>query len=222
MTQSQILIFALWFVAADLPLMALPPCHALCQFYVCDGELSCQLYQRSGDMGLGVPFNIASYALLTYMIAHITGLQVKDFSHLLSSIAEHWNVHCLTCCLLFSPVTLFTLWEMRTSTSTTSNLSKYRWVNEGWDFLKPFSAGFYIKSSLSVLSSASAGDSALPQAEDSENCGDYWWFPCRGLWNLWIQPSSRHQDADGCVTVPVQGFRNSCSFCTVCLIHSCF
>ncbi|TSL34559.1 Thymidylate synthase [Bagarius yarrelli] len=61
----------------DLPLMALPPCHALCQFYVADGELSCQLYQRSGDIGLGVPFNIASYALLTYMIAHITGLKVN-------------------------------------------------------------------------------------------------------------------------------------------------
>ena len=60
----------------DLPLMALPPCHALCQFYVVNGELSCQLYQRSGDMGLGVPFNIASYALLTYMIAHITDLKV--------------------------------------------------------------------------------------------------------------------------------------------------
>lgn len=63
-------------VVADLPRMALPPCHALCQFYVCDGELSCQLYQRSADMGLGVPFNIASYSLLTYMIAHITGLKV--------------------------------------------------------------------------------------------------------------------------------------------------
>lgn len=70
-------MFPCLFVVADLPFMALPPCHALCQFYVCDGELSCQLYQRSGDMGLGVPFNIASYALLTYMIAHITGLKVR-------------------------------------------------------------------------------------------------------------------------------------------------
>ncbi|NXT67465.1 TYSY synthase, partial [Chaetops frenatus] len=63
----------------DLSLMALPPCHALCQFYVLNGELSCQLYQRSGDMGLGVPFNIASYSLLTYMIAHVTGLKVGYF-----------------------------------------------------------------------------------------------------------------------------------------------
>ncbi|NXB88842.1 TYSY synthase, partial [Vidua chalybeata] len=64
----------------DISLMALPPCHALCQFYVLNGELSCQLYQRSGDMGLGVPFNIASYSLLTYMIAHVTGLKVGYFS----------------------------------------------------------------------------------------------------------------------------------------------
>ncbi|XP_075069486.1 thymidylate synthase isoform X2 [Mixophyes fleayi] len=61
----------------DIPLMALPPCHTLCQFYVINNELSCQLYQRSGDMGLGVPFNIASYALLTYMIAHVTGLKLQ-------------------------------------------------------------------------------------------------------------------------------------------------
>ncbi|KAM6908174.1 thymidylate synthase isoform 1-T1 [Lycodopsis pacificus] len=75
----------------DLPLMALPPCHALCQFYVCDGELSCQLYQRSGDMGLGVPFNIASYALLTYMIAHITGLKPGDFVHTLGDAHIYVN-----------------------------------------------------------------------------------------------------------------------------------
>lgn len=65
----------------DIPQMALPPCHCLAQFYVANGELSCQLYQRSADMGLGVPFNIASYALLTYMIAHITGLNPGDFVH---------------------------------------------------------------------------------------------------------------------------------------------
>lgn len=60
----------------DLPKMALPPCHIMYQFYVDDGELSCQMYQRSVDVGLGLPFNIASYALLTQIIAHITGLQV--------------------------------------------------------------------------------------------------------------------------------------------------
>ncbi|KAM9417763.1 thymidylate synthase [Salvelinus alpinus] len=75
----------------DLPQMALPPCHALCQFYVIDGELSCQLYQRSGDMGLGVPFNIASYALLTYMIAHITGLKPGDFVHTLGDAHIYSN-----------------------------------------------------------------------------------------------------------------------------------
>nr|XP_025742433.1 thymidylate synthase isoform X2 [Callorhinus ursinus] len=75
----------------DLPLMALPPCHALCQFYVVNGELSCQLYQRSGDMGLGVPFNIASYALLTYMIAHITGLKPGDFIHTLGDAHIYLN-----------------------------------------------------------------------------------------------------------------------------------
>lgn len=60
----------------DIPKMALPPCHCLVQFHVANGKLSCLLYQRSADMGLGVPFNIASYALLTHMIAHITDLQV--------------------------------------------------------------------------------------------------------------------------------------------------
>ncbi|XP_068955833.1 thymidylate synthase [Petaurus breviceps papuanus] len=75
----------------DLPLMALPPCHALCQFYVLNGELSCQLYQRSGDMGLGVPFNIASYSLLTYMIAHVTGLKPGDFVHTLGDAHIYLN-----------------------------------------------------------------------------------------------------------------------------------
>nr|KAF6424169.1 thymidylate synthetase [Rousettus aegyptiacus] len=75
----------------DLPLMALPPCHALCQFYVVNGELSCQLYQRSADMGLGVPFNIASYALLTYMIAHITDLKPGDFIHTLGDAHIYLN-----------------------------------------------------------------------------------------------------------------------------------
>lgn len=61
----------------DIPKMALPPCHVLVQFYVNNGELSAQLYQRSADIGLGVPFNIASYSLLTYMVAHVTGLKVR-------------------------------------------------------------------------------------------------------------------------------------------------
>lgn len=65
----------------DVPNMALPPCHSLFQFYVADGKLSCQLYQRSGDIFLGIPFNIASYALLTHLIARETGLQVGEFIH---------------------------------------------------------------------------------------------------------------------------------------------
>lgn len=76
------IIMSAWNVT-DIPKMALPPCHCFVQFYVADGELSCQLYQRSADMGLGVPFNIASYALLTYMIAHVTGLKPGDFIHTL-------------------------------------------------------------------------------------------------------------------------------------------
>ena len=66
---------------ADVPKMALAPCHALFQFYVADGRLSCQLYQRSADVFLGVPFNIASYALLTRMVAHVCNLEPGDFVH---------------------------------------------------------------------------------------------------------------------------------------------
>lgn len=73
-------IISAWNVA-DVPDMALPPCHTLIQFYVAGGRLSCQLYQRSGDVFLGVPFNIASYALLTHMVAQVTGLEVGDFVH---------------------------------------------------------------------------------------------------------------------------------------------
>lgn len=68
---------------SQLDEMALPPCHVLFQFYVANGELSCMLYQRSGDIGLGVPFNIASYAFLTHIIAHITGLKPKEFIHII-------------------------------------------------------------------------------------------------------------------------------------------
>lgn len=79
---SRRLIVSAWNVA-DLDKMALMPCHAFFQFYVNDGKLSCQLYQRSADMFLGVPFNIASYALLVHMIAQQTGLEVGDFVHTL-------------------------------------------------------------------------------------------------------------------------------------------
>ncbi|MBC7404091.1 MAG: thymidylate synthase [Cytophaga sp.] len=75
---SRRLIVSAWNVA-DIPHMKLPPCHALFQFYVADGKLSCQLYQRSADIFLGVPFNIASYALLTHMVAQQTGLDVGEF-----------------------------------------------------------------------------------------------------------------------------------------------
>ena len=75
----------------DVPLSALPPCHTLFQFYVNDGKLSCQLYQRSADVFLGVPFNIASYALLTHMIARETGLEVGEFVHTLGDAHIYLN-----------------------------------------------------------------------------------------------------------------------------------
>ena len=76
---------------ADVPQMALPPCHCLFQFHVANGHLSCQLYQRSADIFLGVPFNIASYALLTHMIARICGLQAGEFVHVLGDAHLYSN-----------------------------------------------------------------------------------------------------------------------------------
>lgn len=87
---SRRLIVSAWNVA-DLPQMALMPCHTLFQFYVVDGKLSCQLYQRSGDIFLGVPFNIASYALLTHMVAQACGLGVGDFVHTLGDAHLYCN-----------------------------------------------------------------------------------------------------------------------------------
>ena len=83
-------IVSAWNVA-DIPNMALPPCHALFQFYVADGKLSCQLYQRSADLFLGVPFNIASYALLTMMMAQVVGLQPGEFIHTLGDTHIYLN-----------------------------------------------------------------------------------------------------------------------------------
>ena len=87
---SRRLIVSAWNVG-DLPRMALQPCHALFQFYVAQGRLSCQLYQRSGDIFLGVPFNIASYALLTHMVAQVCDLEVGDFVHTLGDAHLYAN-----------------------------------------------------------------------------------------------------------------------------------
>jgi thymidylate synthase len=88
---SRRIIVSAWNVA-EIENMALPPCHAFFQFYVADGKLSCQLYQRSADIFLGVPFNIASYALLTMMVAQVCGLQYGDFIHTLGD-AHLYNNH---------------------------------------------------------------------------------------------------------------------------------
>jgi len=87
---SRRMIVSAWNVA-DLPAMALQPCHALFQFYVANGRLSCQLYQRSADIFLGVPFNIASYALLTCMVAQVSGLQPGEFVHTLGDAHLYAN-----------------------------------------------------------------------------------------------------------------------------------
>lgn len=87
---SRRLVVSAW-NPAELHLMALAPCHALFQFYVRDGELSCQLYQRSADLFLGVPFNIASYALLTLMVAQVTGLRPGEFVHTFGDLHLYSN-----------------------------------------------------------------------------------------------------------------------------------
>lgn len=87
---SRRLIVSAWNVG-DIENMALPPCHAFFQFYVNDGKLSCQLYQRSADVFLGVPFNIASYALLTLMVAQVTGLQPGEFVHTFGDVHIYKN-----------------------------------------------------------------------------------------------------------------------------------
>lgn len=87
---SRRMLVSAWNVA-DINNMKLPPCHILCQFYVADGKLSLQLYQRSADIFLGVPFNIASYALLLQMVAQVTGLKVGDFVHTLGDAHIYMN-----------------------------------------------------------------------------------------------------------------------------------
>ncbi|HNT70827.1 MAG TPA: thymidylate synthase [Bacteroidales bacterium] len=87
---SRRLIVSAWNVA-EITEMKLPPCHVLFQFYVANNKLSCQLYQRSADVFLGVPFNIASYALLTHMIAQVTGLQVGEFIHTFGDVHLYLN-----------------------------------------------------------------------------------------------------------------------------------
>jgi thymidylate synthase len=87
---SRRLLVSAWNVA-EIHAMRLPPCHCLFQFYVADGRLSCQLYQRSADLFLGVPFNIASYALLTMMMAHVTGLRPGEFIHTFGDVHIYLN-----------------------------------------------------------------------------------------------------------------------------------
>lgn len=87
---SRRIVMSAWNPAA-LPEMALPPCHMFCQFYVADGALSCMMYQRSADLGLGVPFNIASYALLTILVAQVCNLRAKEFIHVIGDAHVYLN-----------------------------------------------------------------------------------------------------------------------------------
>ncbi len=107
---SRRLIVSAWNVA-DIPRMTLPPCHALFQFYVAEGKLSCQLYQRSADIFLGVPFNIASYALLTHLLAQVCQLEVGEFIHTFGDVHLYLNhqqqAHTL---LSRTPRSLPTVW----------------------------------------------------------------------------------------------------------------
>ncbi len=103
-------IISAWNVA-DVPDMALPPCHTMFQFHVADGKLSCQLYQRSADLFLGVPFNIASYALFTHMIAQVTGLEVGDYVHTFGDAhIYHNHFEQVRTQLQREPLPLPTLW----------------------------------------------------------------------------------------------------------------
>jgi thymidylate synthase len=107
---SRRLIVSAW-NPADIPHMALAPCHCLFQFYVVEGRLSCQLYQRSADVFLGVPFNIASYALLTHMMAQACGLEVGDFVHTFGDVHLYTNhAEQAQLQLTRSPRSLPTLW----------------------------------------------------------------------------------------------------------------
>lgn len=112
---SRRLIVSAW-NPEDVPNMALPPCHTLFQFYVADGKLSCQLYQRSADVFIGVPFNIASYALLTHLIAHEVGLEVGDFIHTLGD-AHLYSNH-------FEQMTLQLSRDIRTAPTLSLNAEK--------------------------------------------------------------------------------------------------
>ena len=90
MPNSRRIVMSAW-NPKDINNMSLPPCHMFCQFYVNDGKLSCQMYQRSADMGLGVPFNIASYSLLTKMMAHVCGLKCGEFIHCIGDAHIYLN-----------------------------------------------------------------------------------------------------------------------------------